>query len=174
MAFAGAELPAPFFQPARLLVAWPVFQLLLEPSLETLPARRPLLSLLAQLSQHRVENPPLRRGTLRAGIGGVAHQLGQGPQALRGDLFAPLTECARQQFAPGCFLQRRQQLRTAPAHTLDTHIDACIETGTAGVHRAQCRVLGAGRACQAQTQTQHDQQPLHDAVLASSRSFRSS
>ncbi len=89
-------------------------------------------------------------GRCEPAILGVTHQFGQGPQALRGDFFPPLAERARQQRAPGRFLQRRQQLGAAPAHPFDADIDPCVEAGTAGIHRAQRRILGANRARQSQ------------------------
>ena len=54
-AFAGLELPAPFLERAHVIVVLALLELVLEPALEALPARRALLALLAELCEYRVE-----------------------------------------------------------------------------------------------------------------------
>jgi hypothetical protein len=156
------------------LSSGPRLQFFLEPALEAFPARRTLLALGAERRQYRIERLPLGGGTLRACIGGLAHQLRQHAQALGGNLLAPLAESGRQQRAPRRLFQCRQQVRTTPAHPLDPHVDARIEPRAAGIERAQRGVVGLRGGHAAQAQQQHQALQGRAPRRRCSRSFRSS
>ena len=138
----------------------------------------PCCPLLAELGQHRRQDFLVRRGTARFGIAGVRDEFGERPQAFRGNLLAPLPKRARQQLAPGRFLQRRE---AAPG-------------SAARCARCRYRLRGSRRARQASTarsaassapaparrprpnhRPDNSNQPLHGRTprRCCSRSFRS-
>ncbi len=123
-ALAGLELPAPLLEPARLVVVLAVLELVLEPALEALPARRALLAL-----RRRAPRAPasswsgVGASRARGAARGLPHELGERTQALGGDFLAPLAQALRQQVAPRRARQRRQQFRAALLDAFDADVD---------------------------------------------------
>jgi hypothetical protein len=167
-------LPAPFFEPGVLVFVLAVFELVLEPAFELLPACRALLPLGAELIQHRGELVPRWRVALDGGFARLPHELFERAQSVGGYFLAPLAQGIRQQSAPRRARQSGQQVGATLLDTLYADVSARIELHAARFHRAQRRVVG-GECTGAHEQTRQREPARHARASrrARSRNFRS-